>query len=88
MEDAPAGETDRAQSWTPERRQCAGIAVGALVILSFMVIWWFAGNVVWWLTHLPDSAPLVLIFAFAVGALGGIFGKPAEPSRRTPGPNS
>lgn len=57
--------------WTPERRQWTGIAVGALAILSFMVMWWFAGNVVWRLTGLPDSAPLVLIFSFAGGVAAG-----------------
>ncbi|HIH04442.1 MAG TPA: hypothetical protein HA263_11565 [Methanoregulaceae archaeon] len=70
-EDTPAGETERAQGWTPEPLKRAGIAIGALPILSFMVMWWFAGNVVWRLTHLPDSAPLVLIFSLAGGVAAG-----------------
>lgn len=70
-EDTPAGETERAQGWTPEPLTRAGIAIGALPILSFMVMWWFAGNVLWQLTHLPNAAPLVLIFSLAGGVAAG-----------------
>lgn len=58
-----------------ERRQWAGIAVGALAILSFMVMWWFAGNLVWrligWAIGWTDPAPLVLIFSLAGGVAAG-----------------
>ena len=54
-----------------EQRQWVGVAVGVLPILSFMVMWWFAGNVMWRLTGLPDSAPLVLIFSLAGGVAAG-----------------
>jgi hypothetical protein len=58
-----------------ERRQWAGIAVGALAILSFMVMWWFAGNLMWqligWAIGWADPAPLVLIFSLAGGVAAG-----------------
>ncbi len=58
-----------------ERRQWAGIAVGGLAILSFMVMWWFAGNLMWqligWAIGWADPAPLVLIFSLAGGVAAG-----------------
>lgn len=70
-EDTPAGETERAQGWTPELLKWAGIAIGALAILSFMVMWWLAGNVMRQLIGWADPAPLVLIFSLAGGVATG-----------------